>query len=237
MFCSNCGKEVEENAKFCKNCGTLLQSETPTNGATTNSAPVANETQTKTVKSTSKFNNIFLKVLLGLAGLCVIIECFLIMFSVEIVMHGRMWWFLCNIAFWGWFTGASVKLYKKDAGYKVFSLIGAISHTLMFIYNSLYVWDIIDVTGDVASKIYSVCLLATFAIFHASKLLNIEIKNKSTKVLRIVNLAIIVLAYVLAFIMICFSIENTFFTSLFTVLILLSISSSIFTKLSNKIKN
>lgn len=237
MFCSNCGKEVEENAKFCKNCGAALQGETPASSEVANSTPATNEAQTKTAKSTSKFNNIFLKVLLGLAGICVIIECFLIMFSVEIGIHGRMWWFLSNIAFWGWFTGASIKLHKKDGGYKVFSLIGAVSHTLMFIYNSLYVWEIIDVTGDVASKVYSLCLLATFAIFHASKLLNLEIKNKGAKVLRIANLAIIILAYILAFIMICFSIENAFLTSLFTVLILLSITSSIFTKLSNKIKN
>ena len=25
MYCTNCGKEVEENDKFCKNCGTLIQ--------------------------------------------------------------------------------------------------------------------------------------------------------------------------------------------------------------------
>ena len=32
MFCSNCGKPLEPNAKFCSECGAKIESETPSMG-------------------------------------------------------------------------------------------------------------------------------------------------------------------------------------------------------------
>lgn len=29
MFCKNCGKEIEENVKFCSSCGTAVENDTP----------------------------------------------------------------------------------------------------------------------------------------------------------------------------------------------------------------
>ena len=45
MFCKNCGKEIEEGAKFCPNCGTALENKISESSESKKSAEVAEKTE------------------------------------------------------------------------------------------------------------------------------------------------------------------------------------------------
>ena len=258
MFCPNCGGRIEENKETCLKCGTIIGTRSEaekiqvgesgtavkedaskviikTVSEANESVPSINN---ETIPSTyeNNFNPAFLYkgIVIG-AGICSILAIIMI-FSGGFRNSEFQYRFLITMICTFILGVANVNysnLYEKGKS-KLLSLIGMLLSVIVFFTYVLNTWGFLTIESQMVEKVMSSMIVACVAIYHASYILLLDIKNNISKIFYDIANVLIFITYSLIVVRIFTEIQGEFIIKMFATLLVLTVFTSIATPLLNR---